>query len=90
MLGMGVMEFWEMTLHDFFLKLHYYNKIKQQEYQSNAELVRLQTVALINIQLASKDKIKDAKKLWRFSWEEVEEESKIDDTSNAIELSKLL
>lgn len=88
---MSSVEFWEMILHDFFLKLHYYNKMKQQDYQSNAELIRLQTLTLVNIQLASKDKIKDPKKLWRFPWDENEEQTRVDDDiSNALKLSKLL
>ena len=59
-----------MPLADFFLKLHYYYKNKEQEYRERAELVRLQTLTLVNIQLARKDKIKDAKQLWRFAWEQ--------------------
>lgn len=59
-----------MPLSDFFLKLHYFYKHKEQEYRERAELVRLQTLTLVNIQLARKDKIKDAKQLWRFTWEQ--------------------
>ncbi|WP_303182169.1 hypothetical protein [uncultured Butyricimonas sp.] len=90
MLGMGSVEFWEMILRDFFLKLHYFNRMKQQDYQATAELIRLQTLTLVNIQLASKDKIKDPKKLWRFPWDEEETERIDDDISNALKLSKLL
>lgn len=87
---MGSVEFWEMTLRDFFIKLHYFNKMKQQEYQSQAELIRLQTLTLVNIQLASKDKIKDPKRLWRFPWDEEDIKRESDDISNALKLSKLL
>ena len=64
--------------------------MKQQDYQTNAELIRLQTLTMVNIQLASKDKIKDPKKLWRFPWDEEETERVNGDISNALKLSKLL
>ena len=48
---MTVMEFEEMLLHDFFLKLHYYHLKEEQAYRAKAELVRLQTLTLVNIQL---------------------------------------
>lgn len=48
---MQVMEFWEMRLKDFFLKLHYYNEKKQRELEVYANLLRMQTVSLINVQL---------------------------------------
>ena len=87
---MSSLEFWEMTLKEFFLKLHYFNKMKEQEYQANAELIRLRTLTLVNIQLASKDKIKDPKKLWQFPWDVEEVGIVNEDISNALKLSKLL
>ena len=93
LLGMGVMEFGEMLLHDFFLKLHYYNTREEQIYRANAELVRLQTLTLVNIQLQKKDKIKDPKQLWVFPWEReesVEVSRKEDNVESVIRMSKLL
>lgn len=69
MMNMGVVEFGEMTLHDFFLKLHYYNLRETRLYRERAELTRLQTLTLVNIQLARKDKIRDPRRLWTFPWE---------------------
>ena len=66
---MTVMEFEEMLLHDFFLKLYYYNLKEEHSYRTTAELVRLQTLTLVNIQLLKKDKIKDPRLLWVFPWE---------------------
>lgn len=68
-LGMTAGEFWEMRLHDFFLKLRYHYNVRQTERVERAELVRMQTVALVNIQLARKDRIKDPRQFWRFPWE---------------------
>lgn len=62
-------EFWEMPLREFFLKLHYYFENETRRFREQAELVRLQTVTLVNIQLATKDRIKDARRLWKFPWE---------------------
>jgi hypothetical protein len=78
-MGIGVMrmhrvEFWEMPLGEFFAALHFFYKDRETRDRQHAELVRLQTVTLLNIQLASKDRIKDPRKLWRFPWEAVEEE----------------
>ena len=90
---MGVMEFGEMLLHDFFLKLHCYNTREEQIYRANAELVRLQTLTLVNIQLQKKDKIKDPKQLWVFPWEReesVEVSRKEDNVESVIRMSKLL
>ena len=85
---MGVMEFGEMLLHDFFLKLHYYNTREEQIYRANAE-----TLTLVNIQLQKKDKIKDPKQLWVFPWEReesVEVSRKEDNVESVIRMSKLL
>ena len=68
-MGMTVMEFEEMLLHDFFLKLYYHNLKEEHSYRTTAELVRLQTLTLVNIQLLKKDKIKDPRLLWVFPWE---------------------
>lgn len=58
-----------MTPHDFFLKLHYHNRQEEDRYRALAELARLQTLTLVNIQLARKDKIRDPRRLWTFPWE---------------------
>lgn len=72
MMGMSPADFWEMTLHDFFVKLHYWNAREEQGWRSRAELARLQTLTLVNIQLARKDKIRDPRRLWTFPWEREE------------------
>lgn len=82
-----------MLPRDFFLKLHYYNEMKAQEYRANAELIRLQTVTLLNVQLLPKDRIRDPKKLWTFGWEETEEKRETEAnviTENIFKASKLL
>lgn len=93
LMGMTVVEFWEMSLHDFFLKLHYYNLKEEQAYRANAELVRLQTLTLVNIQLLKKDKIKDPRRLWVFPWErglEVSHDKNEIDIDSVMKMSKLL
>lgn len=66
---MSAAEFWETRLHDFFIKLDYYYRKQQADRIERANLVRMQTVALINIQLSKKDRIRDPKLFWRFPWE---------------------
>lgn len=69
-LGMGSRDFWEMRLKDFFLKWRHAREAEQRGRVFEAELVRMQTVALVNVQLERRHRIKDARKLWRFPWEE--------------------
>lgn len=93
-MGMSVAEFSEMRLSHFFLKLRYYFKAKQVNIEQVANLVRMQTVALINIHLVKKDRIRDAKKIWAFPWEEQEQKEIKSETEisvkTAIQLSKYL
>lgn len=68
-MGMGVDEFYKMRLSHFFIKLHGWTNNQQRLFRERAELVRLQTVELINIQLKSANKIKSPEKLWQFPWD---------------------
>lgn len=74
-LHMAPDEFFEMRLKHFFLKLQEYNRNRESEIKTNSELVRLQTTALINIQLKPSDKI-TPQQLWRFPWDEETEVAK--------------
>ncbi len=91
---MPVSEFWEMRLKDFFLKLCYYNNKKQREIEYYSNLVRMQTVALINIQLEKRHRIADPKKFWVFPWENREDghsgSAATPDIGDVLKLSKLL
>lgn len=92
---MTVVEFWEMRLKDFFLKLHYYNGKKQRDFEAYANLIRLQTVTLVNVQMEKKNRIRDPKKLWIFPWEveepaEPKQSVKQMSVKKAINLSKYL
>ena len=62
-------EFYEMRLKHFFMKLQEYNRHRENETRMNAELVRLQTTALINVQLKPADKI-NPQQLWRLPWDD--------------------
>lgn len=90
---MKVEEFWEMRLKDFFLKLHYYYNKKQREIECYSNLFRMQTVALVNIQLEKKHRITDPRKFWVFPWEADEEgpqEEFDQDLSNVLKLRNFL
>lgn len=67
---MSESEFWEMRISSYFLKLHYYKIKEREEIERAHNLCRLQTVALINIQLNKQHRITDPAKLWRFPWDE--------------------
>ena len=59
----------EARLRHVLLAMHGARNAREAQYRQQAELVRLQTVDLINIQLDKKNKIKDAAKLWQFPWD---------------------
>ncbi len=54
---------------------------------ATANLVRMQTMSLVNIQLAVKDRFREPKKFWLFPWEE--EEEKPEETKNIDNARKL-
>lgn len=91
-LKMQVKEFWEMRLKDFFLKLHYYTNERQQKIEMYSNLVRLQTLTLVNLQLDTKHRISDPRKLWLFPWEVEEHRKPVNEVAvkEAINLSKYL
>ena len=79
-MGMTVAEFEEVRVGDFFLKLRYFMVAKEEKLILDSNLIRLQTVELLNIQMDSISRIKDQRDLWSFHWEdEVENEGMIPD-----------
>lgn len=68
-LNMSLKEFEEMEVGVFFLKLFYFNQLQAQKDRFQAELARMQTVQLINIQLSREDRITDPREFWPFPWE---------------------
>ena len=72
-MGMTEKEFGEMGVQTFFLKLFYFNQKREGEMRFNAEIARLQTFALINIQLSEKHKLKKPQDMFKYTWEEEEE-----------------
>lgn len=70
-------QFYKMRLKDFFLKVHFYNKKEERQSREKAELIRMQTFILVNIQLESKNKLKVPADLWRFPWDTEREQTEI-------------
>ena len=81
-MNMKVVEFEEMRLGDFFLKLHYFTKQREDEIFFTSNLVRMQTIELLNIQIDPKHRIKDVQELWRFPWEREETSSDVIDLNS--------
>lgn len=73
-MGMSVAEFERMLIGDFFLKLRYFFKIKDQDIQRQENLERLKVFHLLNIQLDKENKIKEPTDLWKYVWEMTEDE----------------
>lgn len=69
-MGMSEREFGEMHLGTFFLKLHYFFKAIEIKRKEAAELIRTQTLYLINIQLTPSDRLKDPRSFWPLPWDE--------------------
>ena len=68
-MGLTPHEFQTTQLRTFLLKLRGMNMREEQRFRSQAELVRLQTYTLINIQLGRKDRLSNPRQLWQFTWE---------------------
>jgi hypothetical protein len=68
-MGMSFNEFYTMRLSHFFLKLHGWRNEQDRQHRQHAELVRLQTVELLNIQLDGRKRFKSPDKLWQFPWD---------------------
>lgn len=68
-MNMKVVEFEEMRLGDFFLKLRYFLKKREDEMLFIANLIRMQTLELLNVQIEPKHRIQSVQDLWCFPWE---------------------
>lgn len=65
-------EFEWMEVGTFMLKLFFYNKKKDKERRYLGEVIRLQTLCLVNIQLSEGSQLKKPEQLWQFPWEREE------------------
>lgn len=70
-LGMSPEAFGETRLGHFFARLYEYNQAEENQNRIYLESVRMQTTALININLKTEDKIKPPQ-LWKLPWDEPE------------------
>ena len=66
------------------MRMHVYNEKSEQDYRTQAELIRHQTTLLINIQLDKKNKI-TAQKLWPLPWDKKEKAPVVDTAPNNIQ-----
>lgn len=70
---MNETEFGEMHIGTFFLKLRFFNKKIDEGIKERAELVRLQTLHLLNIQIEPSKRITKLTDFWSFPWDEKED-----------------
>lgn len=66
---MSVEEFERMEVGAFLLKLFYFKEQQKEERKFYADLVRLQTFKLVNIQLTEKSQLKTPEQLWTYEWD---------------------
>jgi hypothetical protein len=71
-MGLSPEEFMLMRPANFWLKLQGYRQGREEDFRLDAELSRLQTTELINIQLDPVKRLKP-NQLWRFPWDKEEE-----------------
>lgn len=72
-LSMSVEEFEMMEVGTFFLKLFYANMKEREERQFYGNVLRMQTMLLMNMQIEAKSQIKKPELLWRYEWDEESE-----------------
>lgn len=82
-------EFGRMSPPAFFLKLFYFKKQQIERMRFDAEVARLQTFHLINIQLAPKDKFPTPEDMYRYSWE-IEKKNSFTAPQDPAQLAKLV
>ena len=70
---MSVEEFEMMEIGTFFLKLFYANIKEREDRQFYGNVLRMQTMMLMNMQIESKSQIKKPELLWRYEWDEESE-----------------
>ena len=80
-------EFGEMRIGDFWDKLHGWGREKEEKFRLQAELTRLQTADLVNVQLKKEDRIAP-RDLWTFPWENEDKDEQ--DPAELIEQNKRL
>lgn len=90
MLGMGIAhlhltpaEFFKMRIGHFYAALDAWAEHEKNKQRFTAELMRMQTADLLNIQLKKKDRIKAAE-LWRFPWDDEGDERQRPQTDEEI------
>ena len=69
-LGLPFADLLNMRLGEFFLRVEGFYQKQYDLYKQNAELIRLQTYWLINIQLPHNKQLSSPVKLWSFAWDE--------------------
>lgn len=72
-LHMTPREFFLMRPGQFYTALEIWAEHERNKQRFTAELTRMQTTDLLNIQLKKKDRIKPGQ-LWRFPWDDEDEE----------------
>lgn len=89
-MGLHPADFLLMRPADFWLKLQGYMKEREEDFKADAELTRMQTTELINIQLEPVKRIKPTQ-LWKFPWDkEIEEEEMVTEEDNRENLKALI
>lgn len=68
-------QFGEMLPGEFYAGINAFYRMERDRQKFTAELFRMQTADLLNIQLKKKDRIKPAQ-LWAFDWDNEQEEEK--------------
>jgi len=89
-MGLSPEDFGQMRLSHFFVKLIGHVKYKEEKYKEQAELVRLQTVSLINVNLARKDQIQNPTEFWKFPWDGESTEAREKPEADPAKMKQLL
>lgn len=86
---MSVEEFERMEVGAFLLKLFYFKEQQKEERKFYADLVRLQTFKLVNIQLTEKSQLKTPEQLWTYEWDSQKAEDPVRKLSEEEQQQKL-
>ena len=68
-LNMSEEEFETMEVGTFMLKLFFANKQREDDKKFLGDVIRRQTLWLVNVQLSEQSQLKKPEQLWQYAWE---------------------
>lgn len=90
MIKLREQDFMEMRIGTYFTVQNYHSKHEEDQMRERAELVRMQTMMLLNIQLGPLYQIKTPNEFWPLPWEAIEIKPELTPEQEKEQIDKLV